>query len=128
MAQNWAEQAEDAKARYSDFDQVVSAPDLPISPAMARVITSSDVGADVAYWLGTNKAEAARIAQMSDLDMARALGAIEARVSMPKVKTLPTAPDPVKPVRPKGTAQKRPEDMTVAEFNKWRESGGTVKL
>lgn len=128
MAQNWADQTADAKTRYADFDQVVSAPDLTITQQMARIITTSDVGADVAYYLGTNKAEAARIAQMSDIDMGRALGAIEARVSVPKVKTQTTAPDPVKPVRPKATAQKRPEDMTVAEFNKWRESGGTVKL
>lgn len=128
MAQNWADQADEARAKYVDFDKVVSAPDVPISPSMAKVITASDVGADVAYWLGTNKAEAARISQMSDLDMARHIGAIEARLSMPQVKTQTTAPDPVTPVRPKGTAQKRPEDMTVAEFNKWRESGGTVKI
>lgn len=128
MAQNWADQAEDARTKYADFDKVVSAPDVPISPTMARMITSSDAGADVAYYLGTNKAEAARIAQMSDLDAARSIGAIEARLSLPQVKTQSTTPDPVTPVRPKGTAQKRPEDMTHAEFTKWRESGGVVKL
>jgi len=128
MAQNWADQAEDARAKYVDFDKVVSAPDVSISPTMARMITASDAGADVAYYLGTNKAEAARIAQMSDLDAARSIGAIEARLSMPQVKTQSTTPDPVTPVRPKGTAQKRPEDMTHAEFAKWRASGGVVKL
>jgi len=128
MAQNWADQAEDARTKYADFDKVVSAPDVPISPTMALLITSSDAGADVAYYLGTNKAEAARIAQMSDLDAARSIGAIEARLSLPQVKTQSTTPDPVTPVRPKGTAQKRPEDMTHAEFTKWRESGGVVKL
>jgi hypothetical protein len=128
MAQNWADQAEDARTKYADFDRVVSAPDVPITPTMARMITASDVGADVAYYLGTNKAEAARIAQMSDLDAARSIGAIEARLSLPQVKTQSTTPDPVTPVRPKGTAQKRPEDMTHAEFTKWRESGGVVKL
>ena len=85
MAQNWADQAEDARAKYVDFDKVVSAPDVSISPTMARMITASDSGADVAYYLGTNKAEAARIAQMSDLDAARSIGAIEARLSMPQV-------------------------------------------
>ena len=128
MAQDWADQAEDARKKYADFDKVVSAPDVPITPTMARMITASDAGADVAYYLGTNKAEAARIAQMSDLDAARSIGAIEARLSLPQVKTQSTTPDPVTPVRPKGTAQKRPEDMTHAEFTKWRESGGVVKL
>ena len=128
MAQNWADQAEDARSKYADFDKIVSAPDVPISPTMARMITASDAGADVAYYLGTNKAEAARIAQMSDLDAARSIGAIEARLSLPQVKTQSTTPDPVTPVRPKGTAQKRPEEMTHAEYTKWRESGGVVKM
>lgn len=125
MAQDWADQAEDARKKYADFDKVVSAPDVPITPTMARMITASDAGADVAYYLGTNKAEAARIAQMSDLDAARSIGAIEARLSLPQVKTQSTTPDPVTPVRPKGTAQKRPEDMTASEYRAWREGGGS---
>ena len=121
MAQNWADQAGEARSKYTDFDTVVTAEDLSITPSMARVIASSDLGADIAYHLGTNKAEAARIAQMSDLEMARNLGAIEARLSMPKVKTQTTAPDPVTPVRPKATATKDPEKMTPAEYRAWRE-------
>ena len=128
MARDWADQAEDARRKYADFDKVVSAPDVPITPTMARMITASDTGADVAYYLGTNKAEAARIAQMSDLDAARSIGAIEARLSLPQVKTQSTTPDPVTPVRPKGAAQKRPEDMTHAEFARLRESGWSPKI
>jgi len=125
MAQNWADQAGEARSKYTDFDTVVTAEDLSITPSMARVIASSDLGADIAYHLGTNKAEAARIAQMSDLEMARNLGAIEARLSMPKVKTQTTAPDPVTPVRPKATATKDPSKMTPKEYRAWRENGGS---
>ena len=119
LAQNWADQVTDGRGKYADFDQVIgSVPPNVFDDRMARVIASSDVGADVAYWLGTNKAEAARISQMSDMDMARHIGAIEARVSAPPVKIQSTAPDPVTPVRPKGTAQKHPKNITFTKFNK----------
>lgn len=125
MARNWADQTDDARRKYTDFDAVVTAPDLSITAPMARVIASSELGADIAYHLGTNKAEAARIAQMSDLEMARNMGAIEARLSMPKVRTQSTAPDPVTPVRPKATATKDPSKMTPKEYRAWRENGGS---
>ena len=121
VAENWAAQVEDAKTRYADFEQVAQAPDLPINQQMAEVITSSDMGADIAYYLGTHKAEAAQIAQMKPLDAAKALGAIEARVSLPKPKTTSETPDPIEPVTPKASAKaKDPSKMSMAEYRKWR--------
>lgn len=121
VAENWNAQIADAKTRYADFEKVAQDPSLPINSSMAQVITSSDMGADIAYYLGTHKAEAAQIAQMQPLDAARALGAIEARVSLPKPKTTTETPDPIDPVTPKASAgQKDPSKMTMAEYRKWR--------
>lgn len=122
-AHSWKEQADDARTRYADFDQVALSESTPITPPMAQVIQSSDMGADVAYYLGTHRAEAAQIAQLEPLDMARALGAIEARVSLPKPRTHSQAPDPIKPVTPKGTASKDPEKMSMAEYKAWAAGG-----
>lgn len=121
VAENWNAQVADAKTRYADFEQVAQAPDLPINQTMGQIITSSDKGADIAYYLGTHKAEAAQIARMQPLDAARALGAIEARVSLPKPKTTTETPDPIDPVTPKASAKaKDPSKMTMAEYRKWR--------
>lgn len=128
LAQDWAAQRDEARTRYADFDRVTGNPSLPITEKMFRLIATSDVGADVAYHLGSHPEEAARLASMSDLEMARNIGAIESIVSRPKVKTKTTAPDPVAPVRPKATAAKDPEKMTAAEFAKFRDGGGTVRI
>lgn len=124
LAQSWATQVAEAKARYTDFDTVVS-DDLPIGADMARMIASSDVGADVAYHLGQNRGLAAQLSQMTPLEQAMAFGRIEASVSRPQPRTQTKAPDPVNPVKAKATAAKDPENMTADEYSKWRESGGT---
>lgn len=125
LAQNWQAQAADARTRYADFDQVVNAPDLPVSKQMAALIATMDMGADVAYHLGTHRAEALQIARMDPLEQAMALGRIEAAVSTPKPRMKTNAPDPVSPVKPKAAASKKPEEMTADEYDKWRAAGNS---
>lgn len=120
LAQEWAAQVEDAQTRYADFDRVVNDPNLPIAQHVAGMIQTADNGADLAYYLGTHRDEAARISQMPPMEAARALGRIEARLSLPKPKTTTETPDPIDPVRPKATAAKDPSKMSMAEYRKWR--------
>lgn len=122
-AQNWAAQREDAKTRYADFDAVVTAPDLPINQHMANLIASSDLGADVAYYLGTNKDMARAIARLSPIEQAVEFGRIEARLSLPKPNRQTNAPDPVNPVRPKPSGMKDPAKMSFEEYREARKSG-----
>jgi len=59
------EREEEARAKYDDFEQVAYNPKLPISNAMAETIQASDIGPDIAYYLGSNPKEAARIAALN---------------------------------------------------------------
>ena len=126
IAQNWAAQAADAKTRYADFEQVAFS--APISDQVAQMVASMDAGADVAYHLGLNPAEAARISRLPPVEAAMELGRIEARVNAPKPKTVTQAPDPVSTVRSNGAIDKDPDKMTPEEYDRWRESGGTFKI
>ena len=82
-----------------DFHQKVADPTLPISPAMARHIQSSEQGPQIAYYLANNRADAARLAKLSnETDVAREIGRIEGRLTLPAPKRVSSAPDPVKPV------------------------------
>lgn len=122
--QNWADQSADARKRYADFDAVVTAPDVPITKEMATLLMASDVGADVAYYLGTNKAAAHQIARMPPLEQAMEIGRLSAAVTRPKPRTQTNAPDPIAPVTPKATgAAKDPSKMTMAEYQAWRKRG-----
>jgi hypothetical protein len=66
---------------------------------MAETIKASDIGPDLAYWLGSNPKEADRISRLSPLLQAREIGKIEAKLSFdpPKKKTT-SAPEPIRPV------------------------------
>lgn len=111
---------EAAQVKYPDFAQVTGNPNLSITPAMAETIMDSDYGPDVAYHLGKNPAEAARISKLNPVSQARELGRIEALVSAPKPATNPP-PAPVKKVGAKtGGGQKDPSKMTMAEYVAWR--------
>ena len=83
-------------AAHPDYESVAKAPDVPITVQMAQVMFENpETAPAIAYWLGNNKAEAARISQMPALAAARAIGAIEARLSTTKANP---PPKPVKPV------------------------------
>jgi len=90
---------EEARTKYDDFEQVAYNPKLPITDAMAQTIQSSDVGPDMAYYLGSNPKEAERISRLSPLSQAKELGKIEAKLSdNPPVKKTSNAPAPIAPI------------------------------
>ena len=90
---------EEARAKYDDFEQVAYNPQLRVTDAMAETIKASDMGPDLAYWLGSNPKEADRISRLSPLLQAREIGKIEAKLgSSPLVKPTTSAPAPITPV------------------------------
>jgi hypothetical protein len=90
---------EDARGKYDDFEQVAYNPNLRITTVMAETIQTSDVGPDVAYYLGSNPKEADRISRLSPILQAKEIGKIEATlVSNPPVKKSSSAPTPISPV------------------------------
>jgi len=90
---------EEARNKYDDFEQVAYNPKLPITNEMAQTIQSSEVGPDMAYYLGSNPKEAERISRLSPLQQAKELGKIEAKLAdNPVVKKTSSAPAPIAPV------------------------------
>lgn len=93
------EREEEARNKYEDFEQVAYNPRLPITTAMAEAIQASDIGPDVAYFLGSNPKEAERISKLTPIQQAREIGRIEAKVaSAPPVQKTTAAPPPIAPV------------------------------
>lgn len=103
-AETFLDQAEKASERYADFQTVVSNPALQINNDMAEFIAESEMGADLAYYLGKNPLKAAQIAKLSAVGAARELTRIEAELaSKPKAQPSNT-PEPIKPVGTRGKA------------------------
>lgn len=120
IAEAFAGRETEAVTRYSDYEAVAHNPDLRITPAMATAIQLSDKGPDVAYFLGKNPAEAARIAGLNPIAQAAAIGRLEAKFQTVVKKKTTSAPDPVRSVGNKGAAVKAPEKMSTEEYRAWR--------
>lgn len=105
--------------RFPGFRQAFES--TPVSDAMAEEIMESDDPLQLAFWLSQNKQEARRIYDLPPVEAARALGRIDARLSVPKPKTKSSAPRPPETVSGKAhSAGKSPNDMTTDEYRAWR--------
>jgi len=90
---------QEAMDKYDDFEQVAYNPPLPITGVMAQAVRASDIGPEIAYWLGSNVKEADRIARLDPVLQAKEIGRIEAKLaSDPPVKRTSSAPAPIRPV------------------------------
>ena len=99
LLEAYHDREEQARDKYQDFEQVAYNPTLPITTVMADTIRASDVGPEVAYYLGTNIKETERIARLPPILQAKEIGKIEAKLAdNPPVKRTTSAPAPITPV------------------------------
>ena len=99
VLESYHEREEEARSKYDDFEQVAYNPNVRITDVMAETIQASEVGPDVAYYLGANPKEADRISRLSPFLQAKEIGRIEAKlVDAPPVKKTTSAPAPISPV------------------------------
>lgn len=118
------------RAEHPDYDAVARNPELPITQVMVQVIADTDNPPAIAYYLGQNPNEAAAIAQMSELQMGRAIGRIEAKLSappqasevtrQPEPKTVTRAPAPVTTLSGAPAVKKTYEGMSMKEYDEAR--------
>lgn len=105
------------KAEFAEsFDTAVQSLQMVgMSREFLEIVTSSDVGPKIINALGHDLDEAARIASLPPVQMARELTKLEVKLSKPQ-KTVSGAPEPIKHISGnKATASKNPERMTFQE-------------
>lgn len=122
------EREEEARTKYEDFEQVAYNPRLPITTAMAEAIQASDIGPDVAYFLGSNPKEADRISKLTPIQQAREIGKIEAKIaSDPPTRKTTAAPPPIAPVSARSTGAPAydttdPRSLKTMSTSQWIEA------
>lgn len=121
----WADRETQGREKYEDYDEIAHSKDLPISDGMAAAIMESELGHEIAYYLGSHPEEAKRIAKLPVASQIRELGKIEAKFSTEAspATTKPAvskAPPPGKPVRA-GTTPKVDHDKVIATSTNFRE-------
>lgn len=116
LSASWTAQRTAAVEKYQDFADVVENPALTITPAMAATIMQTDNGADLAYHLGKNPAEATRIAGLPPVRQAFELGRIAAALNTPKA-VVTNAPAPITPLGATARANpKSPHEESMEEY------------
>jgi hypothetical protein len=125
VLRTYEERVQATRQSHPDYDAVVHDPSLPITPLMAEVIREREAGPEVAYYLGTNRSEAQRIAALSLHQQAAELGRIEAafaKAPQAQPRTPPSAPPRTVSGLSAGL-NKDPNDMSMAEYVAARKAG-----
>ena len=128
IIESYHDREEQARDKYDDFEQVAYNPKLPITDVMAQTIQSSDLGPDLAYYLGSNPKEADRIARLAPFLQAKEIGRIEAKLSdNPPVKKTSSAPAPIEPVTARNSGGARydttdPRSIKNMSTSEWIEA------
>jgi hypothetical protein len=108
---NYMDSVENAKARYDDFEKVVSAARIAIPPHIALAIKESEIGGDLTYYLAKHQDEIKRLIDMRPIKAVKYLDRLERDLlsdaedqaaDLVKPEAKKKAPEPITPV--KGTS------------------------
>ena len=121
VLRNWQHQVDKASEKYDDFeDYLTSIPPQSMTEAMTLAIMENEEAGEVAYFLGKNHKEAARIA---NLNIAAQIREIDKLSQTLKPKQT-SAPPPINPEKGGDSPVKDPEKMSPEEYRDWRRSQG----
>ena len=122
LTESWQSRKAEFMADHPDYEDVAEEADengrdlVAISIPMAHAIMNADDGPAVAYWLGQNRAEAARIAKLEPVQAVVEIGRISAKLSEPAAPRT-RKPAPITPVGNRSSASaKNPSEMTTEEY------------
>lgn len=121
VEQTFKSKVEEFKAKTPDFEDTVRNPDLRISKVMYEAMRETEVGPQIAYHLGKNPQEAARIAGLSPIAAIKEIGKLEAKFTKEpaptvQTKTISDAPEPPSIVQGTASGQKDESKMTDTEW------------
>ncbi|KAK6020143.1 hypothetical protein OSTOST_14209 [Ostertagia ostertagi] len=92
-------ESETAKAIPDYAQTMASAGNMPASDAVTRLVVESDKGPLLKYHLAKNPGDLQRLNAMDPLSAARAIGQLEARLSLPTANRNSKAPPPTAPIK-----------------------------
>jgi hypothetical protein len=132
----WQSRRSAAVEKYEDYEEIAESKDTQFTIPMLHAVINSEYGPDIAYWLGKNQKESARIAAMTNpIHQALAIGRIEAAFAAAPVEPEPKEPEPVvvqprsnapRPIRPV-TPRSEPVEVEPTEENSESRIGKMVE-
>lgn len=116
--------AAELQTKIANFKEIAFAEDVPNPQHVFDELLHMEKGADVLYYLGNHKAEAAQLAELSGRELQRKLWGIEDKLSAPPPVITTKAPPPITPVSGAGSSSKYdPDKGSQADYAEARRSG-----
>jgi len=116
VSQRWQESHAKFVTDHPDFDEVVFSDNLRVTDTMKQAVLQADNGPALAYHLGKNPQEAARIAACAPARQIFEMGRLAASLQpKPNVSTAPKPITPLKAASSKAT-EKSPDEETPEEY------------
>lgn len=115
---------DDVRDAIPDADKVLkAAADQKVEPHVQDLVVESEKGGLLAYYLAKNPDKLAELNRMSERQAAKAVGALEARLTLAKPKTATSAPAPARPVAGAAAPSRDPSSMSMEEYAAFRAKG-----
>jgi hypothetical protein len=92
------------RTKVKDFDTTMARATVPVAPHVERLILESPRSDRIMWHLAVDQAKLVKLNNSSPEAVARALGQIEGRLSLPQAKQQTKARPPIKPLRGSGTS------------------------
>lgn len=105
-----------AAGKYEDFREVISG--ATITDVMLEAMLETDDAGEVAYYLGNNPEESAKIARLSNVAQVKAIDALNAKLK--PSQQVSKAPPPAETVKGKGKSVDDLESMSLDDYMKAR--------
>jgi hypothetical protein len=137
----FGERQDEFRKANPDYDDVVSAANLEVSPAMTTYLIESDLGPALMLHLSRNPEEVSRLGKLSPSRQVAELGKLEIKLekkadpppskgdeTKPTAREVSKAPAPIAPLEAKTTpVQKDPSQMSVSELRDHRRQEALAK-
>jgi signal recognition particle GTPase len=126
----WSTRVAEVTKEFTDWQAVVSAAKVDLTPELTMAIMESDVGPQIAYHLAKNPDEAHEIASLSPIGQARRIGQLESKILTGGIKPpevpVSKAKPPVAPVKGDG-AKSKPDLGANMSLEEYRRARGLIK-
>lgn len=119
MLRTFNEKASALRKTHEDFDEMIESP--VFTDTMREVVLSADTGPELAYYLGSNRDVANKIARLPSTLQPYEIGKLETQIKLAqKTKKVTSAPAPLSPIgSTTGGGEKDPSKMSTEEWMRW---------
>lgn len=111
--------------KYGDFEEVALSDTVPINQVVMDALAETENPEDISYYLGKNRAEAIQLSRMTPMAVSRYLGQLEMKLKQTpiqpspgqnRIRSVSSAPPPIKPIGQQNTVTRDLEKMSQREF------------